>query len=176
MPDVIETAASGRSKCRGCQSKIDKGTLRYGDAVPNPFGDGEAMHWYHLQCGAEKRPESFAKALAECELEIPERARLTKTAELGTLHPRLSRIARLERAPSGRARCQACHELIEKDALRLVLERIEDGMMSGAGFVHVACCKEYAGTTEGVAERMRRVSPQLADADFVELDGQLEKD
>ncbi len=170
MPDVIEAAPSGRAKCRACQAKIDKGALRYGEAVPNPFGEGEALHWYHLRCGAEKRPESFAKALAENEQEIPERGLLAKIAAVGIDHPKLARLTRLERASSGRARCQGCHELIEKGALRLVLERIEDGMTSGAGFVHVACCKEYAGSTEGVAERMRRTSQDLSEEDFAELD------
>ena len=57
MGDVIEPAPSGRSKCRGCQRKIDKGELRYGEAVPNAFGAGDALHWYHPRCGAERLSE-----------------------------------------------------------------------------------------------------------------------
>jgi hypothetical protein len=173
MPDVIEPATSARAKCRGCQGKIEKDVLRYGEAVPNPFGDGEAVHWYHLRCGAEKRPESFAKALTESTIEIDERAELERVAATGIEHPRLSRFARLERATSGRARCQACHEVIEKGALRLVLERIEDGMVSGSGFVHVACALTYAGSTDGLSERMRRASAGVPEADFIEMDGEL---
>jgi hypothetical protein len=30
MPHVIEHAASGRAKCRGCDAKIDKDELRFG--------------------------------------------------------------------------------------------------------------------------------------------------
>jgi hypothetical protein len=29
MADIFEEAPSGRSKCRACQQKIDKGALRY---------------------------------------------------------------------------------------------------------------------------------------------------
>ena len=173
MPDVIETATSGRAKCRGCQGKIDKDTLRYGEAVPNAFGEGEALHWFHLQCGAERRPESFKKALSESTTDVPERAELERVADVGIAHPRLTRFARLERASSGRARCQACREVIEKDALRLQLERVEDGMVNPSGFVHVGCAREYAGTTEGLAARMRRASPQLEAADFEEMDAAL---
>ena len=80
MDDVIETASSGRSKCRGCQQKIQKGELRYGEAVPNPFGSGEALHWYHLSCGAERRSESFLGALRAHMEELPEKAELERRA------------------------------------------------------------------------------------------------
>jgi hypothetical protein len=173
MPDVIEPATSGRAKCRGCQGKIDKDVLRYGEAVPNAFGEGEALHWYHLRCGAEKRPESFAKALAESTVDIENRADLERVTAVGIAHPRLSRFARLERASSGRAKCQSCHEVIEKGALRLVLERVEDGMVSGSGFVHVACALAYAGATDSLSERMRRGSAGMSDDDFAEMDQQL---
>ena len=45
MPHVIEPAASGRAKCRGCGEKIAKGKLRFGERLPNPFGDGD------IHCG-----------------------------------------------------------------------------------------------------------------------------
>jgi hypothetical protein len=172
MPDVIEPASSGRAKCRGCQGKIEKDVLRYGEAVPNAFGEGEALHWYHLRCGAEKRPESFIKALAESTVDIAERSELERVAAVGIAHPRLSRFARLERASSGRARCQACHEVIEKGALRLVLERVEEGMVSGSGFVHVDCALAYAGSTDSLSERMQRSSAGMSEDDFVEMDRQ----
>ena len=115
----------------------------------------------------------FAKALAESTVETPERAELERIAAVGIEHPRLARFARLERASSGRAKCQACHQVIEKDALRLVLERIEDGMVSGSGFVHVSCALAYAGATDGLVERMRRASADVPDADFAEMDREL---
>lgn len=158
MGDVIEPAPSGRSKCRGCQRKIDKGELRYGEAVPNAFGAGDALHWYHPRCGAERRSEPFAAALEAHEGDVPERAELAELAAVGVAHPRWCRLARAERAPSGRARCQHCRDLIEKDALRIALERVEDGMTNPAGFVHVRCAGSYAGSTVGLLERLRRSS------------------
>lgn len=175
MEHVIETAATARSKCRGCQQKIDKGTLRFGESVPNAFGSGEAHHWYHLRCGAERRSESFLPTLeaqAPSE-ELPEREELLELARVGAAHPRWCRFARAERASSGRARCQHCRELIAKDALRIVLERIEDGMMNAAGFVHVRCAGGYAETTLGVYERLHRASPALSEADWNQVSAEL---
>ena len=56
MPHVIETASSGRAKCRGCGEKIAAGELRFGERLPNPFAEGETTHWFHLECAAFKRP------------------------------------------------------------------------------------------------------------------------
>ena len=135
------------------------------------FGDGEARHWYHLNCGAERRPEPFLEALAACTETITDRPELEQRAQLGLEHPRWTRIVRVERAPSGRARCRHCKELIEKDALRLGLEVIEDAMANPAGFLHPACCAEYAGTLEGLVERVKRAGAE--EADLSELSRQL---
>lgn len=40
MPHVFEHAPSGRAKCRGCDAVIAKGALRFGERLPNPYGDG----------------------------------------------------------------------------------------------------------------------------------------
>src|SRR5690606_867987 len=48
MSHVIEHAASGRAKCRGCGEKIDKDELRFGEKEPNTFGDGEMTLWFHV--------------------------------------------------------------------------------------------------------------------------------
>src|SRR5690606_19289008 len=161
MGDVFETAASGRAKCRGCGQKIDKGDLRYGEAVPNAFGAGESRHWFHLACGAQRRSESFLAALDGYEGELPNQAELRRWAELGVAHPRWCCFARVERAASGRARCRHCQENIAKDSLRVVVEWVEDGMVSGAGFVHVGCAGAYAGTTDGLLERFQRAGSDL---------------
>src|SRR4030042_208734 len=65
MPHVIEAAATGRAKCRGCGGKIAALELRFGERLPNPFADGEMTHWFHLDCAAFKRPEPLLEALAE---------------------------------------------------------------------------------------------------------------
>lgn len=174
MGHVIDTAASGRAKCRGCQQKIEKDALRFGEAVPNAFGSGEALHWYHLRCGAERRSEAFLPTLEVATQEIPEREELAALARIGTEHPRWCRLARVERASSGRARCQYCRELIPKDALRIALERNEEGMVNASGFVHVRCAAGYGGTATGIFDRLKRSSPDV-DADWDEIAADLER-
>src|SRR5258708_6204949 len=39
MPSVIEAASSGRAKCRVCGQAILKGQLRFGEALPNAYGE-----------------------------------------------------------------------------------------------------------------------------------------
>ena len=168
MPHLIEEAPSGRAKCRACQQKLDKGELRFGEAVPNPFREGEAIHYYHLICGAERRPEAFKEALATREPSLEGQAELERVAQLSIDHRRLPRAARAERASSGRARCRHCRETIAKGELRIALEYVEDGMVSAGGFIHVSCSQDYFGTTELLA-RLQRTSTKLEAADFAEL-------
>jgi Poly(ADP-ribose) polymerase and DNA-Ligase Zn-finger region len=176
MPHIIEPASSGRAKCRACKESIGKGALRLGEEVPNAFGDGQATHWYHLVCGARRRPEAFldawasrqAEGIASNDVGAPTEAEalsLIAVAEKAKVYPRLSRFVKVHAAPSGRARCQGCHQLVEKGALRFVLERIEDGMVSGGGFVHIGCAREYAGSVAGIEERVRPLS-ELSDAEW----------
>jgi hypothetical protein len=173
MGDVLEKALSGRARCRGCKKKLEKDVLRFGEAVPNTFGDGESTHWFCLYCGAEKRAEKFQPLLLASELELPDRDGLNEAARLGIEHPKLAEIAHAERSPTGRARCRQCREMIEKDALRLALERSDDGMVSSSGFVHVSCAAAFFGTTNGILTRLRRTSAELAEQDFEELEKQL---
>lgn len=181
MPHLVEPASSGRAKCRACKETIGKGALRLGEEVPNAFGEGQATHWYHLVCGARRRPEAFLQAwtarqgIGPVEGEdlesIPspaEAAQMVAGAEKAQLYPRLTRFVKVHVAPSGRARCQGCRKLIEKGMLRFVLERIEDGMVSGGGFVHVACAREYAGSVDGIESRVRPLS-ELNEAEWSEV-------
>jgi hypothetical protein len=62
VTDRIELSPTGRSKCRACQQAIQKGSLRLGVMVPNPFGEGEATHFYHLECGAWRQPDAYLVA------------------------------------------------------------------------------------------------------------------
>ena len=104
MPHAIEPASSDRAKCRGCDQKIAKGELRFGERRPNIFGDGESEMtlWFHLMCGAYKRPEPFLEALASEDVENADR--LGSIAESGMTHRRVPRVNGAERAPSGRSR------------------------------------------------------------------------
>ncbi len=184
MPHAIAEATSGRAKCRGCKQAIQKGELRLGEAVPNPFGDGEAVHWYHLACGARLRAEPFLEAVSELEGDTASEKKdtlpgdevlgpLKELAELGKTYYRLQRFVGVQVAPSGRARCQGCREMIEKGALRFVLQRIEDGMASGAGFVHVGCAHSYAGAVDGMVPRVRDAA-ELSSEQWAEVESALE--
>lgn len=160
MADVIESAASGRSKCRACGQAIAKGELRFGEEVPNPFTEGLTTLWFHLECAAQRRPEKLRPVLAERGEEAPERERLLQEAAEGEAHPRLARIAKVERAPSGRARCKECKESIAKDELRIGLEIFDDGRFNPMGFIHLSCQTRYFGVP-AAASRLKRPAASL---------------
>jgi len=169
MVHVVEPAASGRAKCRGCGRKIAKGELRLGERLPNPFADeGDMTLWFHLRCAAFKRPEPLLEALAATADAPAERDWLEAEARRGLEHRRLPRIDGVERASTGRARCRDCREGIEKGAWRIRLVFYEDGRFSPGGFVHVTCAGGYFGTTE-LVERLRCFGTGLEETDLAEL-------
>ena len=173
---VFEPAASGRAKCRGCSDRIVKNELRFGERLPNPYADGEdaeMTHWFHVPCAAFMRPEPFLEGLAEASPAIDDRERLMREAELGIAHRRLPRVSKAGRAPSGRARCRSCREMIEKDAWRVSLVFYEDGRFAPSGFIHVACAPAYLETTDCL-DRLRHFSPELSDGDVEEIRAGLE--
>ena len=49
---IVGYAKLGTSSCKKCKQKIDKGALRIGKVVPNPFGDdgGDMKQWFHPSC------------------------------------------------------------------------------------------------------------------------------
>ena len=174
MPHVIEPAASARAKCRGCGERIGAGELRFGESLPNPFAEGETLHWFHLECGAMKRPEPFLEGRTAHAEPIPDSDRLAAEARRGVEHKRLPRINGAERDPSGRAQCRHCRQKIEKGAWRIPLVFWEEGRFSPAGSVHVPCTGAYFETTD-VVPRLKRFSPGLTDADLQEIEAELLK-
>lgn len=172
MPHVIETAPTGRAKCRGCGAKIDAGALRFGEALPNPFGEGDTTHWFHLDCGAFKRPEPFLEALGAREEPLDGREGLEAAARAGIDHPRLVRVDGAERSPTGRAECRHCREAIPKDAWRVRLVFWEEGRFNAAGFVHVRCAPAYFETGD-LLPRVRRFAPALTDEDARAIEAEL---
>lgn len=168
MTDLLEPAPSARARCRGCARKIEKGELRFGERLPNPFGDGEATFWFHLGCAACMLSEKLLATLAASALDVPERARLEQLAETGVAHPRTTRVRGAERAPSGRARCRSCKQLIESGAWRLSLGIVEEGRMEPIGFIHVECSAPYF-ETGNVLGRILHLTPALTDADREEI-------
>jgi Poly(ADP-ribose) polymerase and DNA-Ligase Zn-finger region len=172
MAHLIEPAATGRAKCRGCDERIAAGELRFGEVVPNPFAEGEATNWFHPECGAYKRPAPFLEALAANAVSLEGAERLEAEARLGLAHERLPRISGVERSPTGRAQCRSCHEAIAKNAWRITLVFYEEGRFSPAGYVHVGCGQAYFETIE-VLPRLRRFSQGLGDEDFAEIQAEL---
>jgi poly(ADP-ribose) polymerase-like protein len=167
MPHVFEPASSGRSKCRGCGVAIAKGELRFGERIPNPFGDGEATLWYHPPCAAYKRPESMLEALSQS-AEIADRAELDRIAQASMTQRRLSRVDGAERAASGQASCRQCKEKIEKGAWRIRLVFFEEGMFSPGGYLHLACRGPYFEDHD-IVRPLLHFSPALNEADREEL-------
>ena len=179
MPGVIEPAASGRAKCKGCRQSIPKGDLRLGDKMPNPYGEGEATAWFHLVCGACRRPETFVEAMVDVGGAVADEINgdsfLQEAITLGVQHPRLPRLASVQRSPSGRARCRHCRETIDKDLWRVVLEIWEDGRFAPIGFIHLSCAPAYFETdrTDHIAARVRRLMPELPDDDVAQVEALL---
>jgi hypothetical protein len=167
MPHVFAPAASGRARCRGCAGPIERGALRFGERLPNPFADGETTHWYHPVCAAYKRPEPLLEALAETR-ELPGREALERTARAGLLHRRLPRVDGVERAPTGQAKCRQCREPIARGTWRIRLVFFEDGRFTPAGNVHLGCRGEYFEGHD-VLERALHFTPELAGAEREEL-------
>lgn len=172
MPDKVEAAPSGRARCRACNEKVGKGELRFGEAAPNPYGEGETHHWFHLACAADRRPEKVLPLLEDESVDVAERASLIEIAKAGVDNPKLERVGKAERAPSGRARCRHCRQLVDKGALRVKVEVFEEGMMNPLGFVH-ARCSSYRFGQAGLVARLRRWSPELSDDDFAEFEKEL---
>jgi len=165
VPHVIESASSGRAKCRGCDRPIAKGELRFGERQPNAFGEGEMTLWFHLTCAAYARPEPFLEIAATAG---DAAAALIPDAKFGIEHRRLPRLHGAERAPTGRARCRSCKELIAKDEWRIALVFFEEFRFEPGGFVHAGCAQPYFETID-VVERIRHFSPELGAADIAEL-------
>lgn len=140
-----------------------QGEWRFGESLPNPYAEGEALYWFHLACAACMRGEKLLAALDAASEPIAEREQLRALAEASRAHPRLERLASAERAPSGRAHCRLCRELIEKGHWRLSLQAFEEGRMSPIGSIHLECAEAYFGTAD-ILERIQRLTPGLDDA------------
>lgn len=168
MPHVFEPAASGRAKCRGCAKPIAKGELRFGERIPNPYGEGEATLWFHPICAAYKRPESMLEALAQAENKPPDAAALEPAARASSAHRRLPRIDGAERAPTGQAKCRSCHEPISRGDWRIRLVFYEQGRFAPSGFAHLTCREAYFEAHD-ILKPLLHFSPTLSDEERREL-------
>jgi hypothetical protein len=172
MPHVIQPAPTARAKCRGCAERIAAGELRFGEALPNPFAEGETTHWFHLACAAFKRPEPFLATLETWAEPVEKRDELAAEARLGIEHRRLPRLSGAERSPSGQAECRSCRVRISKGAWRISLVFYEEGRFSPSGFIHPACAQAYFETTDFI-QRLKHFSPRLSEEDLREIEAEL---
>lgn len=141
----IESAKTGRSKCRKCREGIAKEELRFG-IISYQFDTDGSWTWYHLPCGAALNPESFEAAVVEYGAEIPDIDELRATAKIAA---RKNLMPRIEAAPSGRAACLGCSEKIKpKGTLRVVIEREVDDTpgLTRPGYLHVGCALGHVET------------------------------
>lgn len=145
MPSVIESASTGRAKCRVCSQAIAKGDFRFGEALPNAYGEGESMFWFHVGCAACARPESFLPVLEKSSVGEADVERLEALAKDAIAHDKLTRLVKAEPASSGRARCRYCRELIAQGTYRIALHFFEEGRFNPSGTIHAACAVHYFG-------------------------------
>ena len=171
MPHVFEPAVTGRSKCRGCGRALERGELRFGERVPNPFADGETTLWFHPLCAAYKRPEPMLEALAQSAGLVPNRDELERASRASLGRDRLPRIDGAERA-KGQAICRQCRQPIPRGDWRIRLVQYDEGQFSPLGFIHAACAKDYFEIGD-ILEHVLHFSPALTDADREELRGAL---
>src|SRR5258708_38799295 len=101
MPHVFEPAPTGRAKCRGCGRPIEKGEMRFGERIPNPFAEGETTLWFHPLCAAYKRPEAVLETIVQARESAPDPAPLARAARGNAPHRRLPRIRGADPAPRG---------------------------------------------------------------------------
>jgi hypothetical protein len=146
--------------------------MRFGELLPNPYGEGETTYWFHLHCAACSRPEPLLTVLAVTTEDVPERAWLERTAEIGVVHRRLPRLAYAERSPSGRARCRQCRTFVEQGVWRLALQMYEEGRFAPIGFIHLTCAEPYFETRD-LLDRITRLTPHLSTEDEAEISGLL---
>jgi len=165
---LFETASSGRSKCRGCAQVLQRGELRFGERLPNPFAEGEMTLWFHPACAAYKRPEPLLQALAETPANVPDRESLERAARASLAHRRLPRIDGAERSPGAQAKCRSCREPIARGSWRIRLVFYEEGRFSPGGFVHLDCRKAYF-ETDDVLDRVLHFSRDLSADEREEL-------
>ena len=171
---MFEAAPSGRAKCRGCGRRIDKGVVRFGERLPNPYGEGEMTLWFHPLCGAYMRPEPLLDAIATVAEPLDHADRLEAEATSGLAHRRLPRARGAQRAPTARARCRSCREPIANGAWRIPLTFYEEGMFHDSGFIHAGCALDYFGTSD-ILDRLRHFSPELSETDVEDLEAALRR-
>jgi hypothetical protein len=141
---------------------LQKGEIRFGERLPNPFGGGEMTLWFHPLCAAFKRPEPMLEALAAIP-DVADREALERAARSSMARRRLARIDGADRAKTSQAHCRHCRETIEKESWRIKLVYFEEGQFASSGFVHLKCAPAFFETRD-IAQHVLHFSPDLGDA------------
>lgn len=68
---TCDYAKRGTASCKKCKQKLEKGSLRIGKVVPNPFSDdgGDMKQWFHANCLFEtfERARATTKKIEDTE-------------------------------------------------------------------------------------------------------------
>ena len=169
MDDVIEVSPSGRAKCRGCKSTIEKGDVRFGEVYDSDFGsEGKAIRYWHLLCAAERYGARMRPLLEGFSGTIPNRAEVDKA--IASAGKKVGKGAKApypyaEISPNARARCMLCGDVVDKATIRVVVERESEtptGMLvRGPGYLHPLCAipfaedsEEYSADTDHFVDRV----------------------
>jgi hypothetical protein len=180
----IESAKSGRSKCRGCQEKIEKGVLRVGIPYPFTTPKGEVItsyRWYHPTCTP---PYNIPDVISELEKEPLEdedqkKKILEHLKQIFEKSP--SRDSRreprrtnpfIEHSKSSRGKCKTCDAKIEKDELRVAeptLVELDNGRkFSSNRYFHVNCYLQTIDNPETVVDDLiTNSSSTISDDDIL---------
>ncbi len=166
-PFCIENARSSRSKCKTCKKAIDKGIARLGVLIEGPFGTGYL--WHHLTCAARRQidavEEAYAGDYTAPGVNRPPIEELRKLAEAAEEKRKEKQEAPyVERASTGRSKCQQCGEPIAEGAFRVVVLRSVEfygQVRNGPIKVHATCvgaalaAENSATEIDGFAEAVR---------------------
>jgi hypothetical protein len=169
VPHTFEPASSGRARCRGCGRAIERGEIRFGERLPNPFAEGEMTVWFHPLCAAYKRPEPVLETLALPDMQVSDRDVLERAARGSLAHRRRQRIDGAAKAPSAQAKCRHCREPIARGTWRIRLVFYQDGRFAPGGFVHLDCREPYFETGD-IREQVLHFSPDLGDDERAALE------
>lgn len=143
--------------------------MRFGECLPNLFGEGEMTLWFHLRCAAYKRPEPFLEALGgPAGADVPDREALERAARSSLAFRRNTRIDGAERSPTGQARCRNCREPIARGSWRIRIAYFEESRFYPGGFVHIGCHTAYFGGHD-VLDQLLHFSASLTDEEREEL-------
>ncbi len=162
----VELAIHGRARCRRCQTAISSHEPRLAEhAARSRHPGGPTTLWYHLTCGALKRPELTLLALNHgggvaprslehrAEQDLAKQLRLApedvtwlrSLASAGLRFPALTAMLGVDRAATSDEACPHCRGQIELGALRVALAiDTEPGAPQAHHYLHLACAHALA--------------------------------